>query len=139
MGCWSPERKRLAVPHLSSITLVVPDYDAGIDFYVGKLGFELREDTKLSETKRWVRVAPPGAETALLLAKAGGPQQESAIGNQTGGRVGFFLETDDFARDHAAMLEMGVEFKEAPRREAYGIVAVFTDPFGNLWDLIQPA
>ena len=124
---------------LSAITLVVPDYDAAIDFYVGTLGFELREDTKLSGTKRWVRVAPPGAETSLLLAKADGPKQDAAIGNQTGGRVGFFLETDDFARDHAAMLSKGVTFKEAPRREAYGTVAVFADPFGNLWDLIEPA
>ena len=123
----------------SAITLVVPDYDAAIEFYVGKLGFELREDTKLSETKRWVRVAPPGAETSLLLAKADGPKQDAAIGNQTGGRVGFFLETDDFARDHAAMRSKGVKFKEAPRREAYGTVAVFADPFGNLWDLIEPA
>ena len=124
---------------LSAITLVVPDYDLAIEFYVGKLGFELREDTKLSGTKRWVRVAPPGAETALLIAKADGPEQEAAIGNQTGGRVGFFLETDDFARDHAAMSARGVTFTEDPREEAYGTVAVFTDPFGNLWDLIEPA
>ena len=124
---------------LSAIALVVPDYDAAIEFYVGSLGFELREDTKLSDTKRWVRVAPLGAETSLLLAKADGPKQEAAIGNQTGGRVGFFLETDDFARDHAAMLAKGVDFKEPPRHETYGTVAVFQDPFGNLWDLIQPA
>ena len=124
---------------LSAIALVVPDYDAAIDFYVRKLGFELREDTRLSETKRWVRVAPPGAETSLLLAKADGPKQIAAIGNQTGGRVGFFLETDDFARDHTAMLAKGVDFKEPPRHETYGTVAVFQDPFGNLWDLIEPA
>lgn len=116
----------------------MPDYDAAIDFYVGKLGFELREDTKLSEAKRWVRVAPLGAETSLLLAKADDPEQEDAIGNQTGGRVGFFLETDDFARDHALMLAKGVTFEEKPRYEKYGTVAVFSDPFGNLWDLIQP-
>jgi len=127
------------MPQISAITVVVPDYDTAIDFYVGALGFELLEDTKLSETKRWVRVAPPGTETALLLAKADGPEQEAAIGNQTGGRVGFFLETDDFARDHAAMLAKGVTFKEESRHEAYGTVAVFADPFGNLWDLIQPA
>ncbi len=124
---------------LATITLVVPDYGTAIDFYVGRLGFELREDTRLSETKRWVRVAPPGAETALLLAKADGTEQETAIGNQTGGRVAFFLETDDFARDYAAMLAKGVDFKEPPRHETYGTVVVFADPFGNLWDLIQPA
>ena len=124
---------------LSAITLVVPDYDAAIAFYVDKIGFELREDTKLSETKRWVRVALPGTETALLLAKADGPKQEAAIGSQTGGRVGFFLETDDFARDYSTMLTKGVAFREEPRHEAYGTVAVFVDPFGNLWDLIEPA
>ncbi|MFN3212924.1 MAG: VOC family protein [Henriciella sp.] len=123
---------------IASVTLIVPDYDAGIDFYVGKLGFELIEDTALSTTKRWVRVAPKGAETALLLAKADDPAQDAAIGHQTGGRVGFFLHTDDFARDHAAMLATGVTFRETPRREPYGTVAVFEDPFGNLWDLIEP-
>ena len=123
---------------IASVTLVVPDYDAGIDFYVGKLGFELIEDTALSAAKRWVRVAPKGAQTALLLAKADGSEQDAAIGNQTGGRVGFFLHTDDFARDHGSMLEKGVTFREAPRYEAYGTVAVFEDPFGNLWDLIEP-
>lgn len=124
--------------HLSAITLLVPDYDAGIAFYVHKLGFDLLEDTKLSATKRWVRVAPPSAQTALLLAKADGDAQVATLGNQTGGRVGFFLETDNFTRDHAAMLAKGVAFKEAPRHEPYGTVAVFTDPWGNLWDLIQP-
>ena len=123
---------------IASVTLVVPDYDAGIDFYVGKLGFELIEDTALSAAKRWVRVAPKFAQTALLLAKADGSEQDAAIGNQTGGRVGFFLHTDAFARDHGSMLEKGVTFREAPRYEAYGTVAVFEDPFGNLWDLIEP-
>jgi len=123
---------------IALITLVVPDYDAGIDFYVGKLGFELLEDTKRSETKRWVRVAPKGAQTAILLAKADGTKQEAAIGNQTGGRVGFFLNTDDFARDYTAMKNAGVMFKEEPRHEPYGSVAVFSDPWGNLWDLIEP-
>ena len=123
---------------IASVTLVIPDYDAGIDFYVGKLGFDLIEDTALGATKRWVRVAPKGAQTALLLAKADGSEQDAAIGNQTGGRVGFFLHTDDFARDHGSMLEKGVTFREAPRYEAYGTVAVFEDPFGNLWDLIEP-
>ena len=123
---------------ITLITLVVPDYDAGIDFYVGKLGFELLEDTKRSKIKRWVRVAPEGAQTAILLAKAEGPKQEAAIGNQTGGRVGFFLNTDDFARDYAAMKQAGVTLKEEPRHESYGSVAVFSDPWGNLWDLIEP-
>ena len=123
---------------IANITLVVSDYDEAIAFYVDALGFELLEDTQLSDMKRWVRVAPPGAETALLLAKADGPEQAAAIGNQTGGRVGFFLHTDDFARDHAAMLSKGVKFQEEPRHEPYGTVAVFEDPFGNLWDLIEP-
>ncbi|MEL7541090.1 MAG: VOC family protein [Pseudomonadota bacterium] len=123
---------------IASVALVIPDYDAAIAFYVDQLGFALLEDTCLSETKRWVRVGPQGAETALLLAKADGPAQAAAIGNQTGGRVGFFLHTDDFARDHAMMLAKGVTFREDPRHEAYGTVAVFEDPFGNLWDLIEP-
>lgn len=125
---------------IARIALVVPDYDAGIAFYCGKLGFDLLEDTVLDAAKRWVVVRPKGAtETALLLAKAEGERQQAAIGNQTGGRVGFFLFTDDFARDHAAMLAAGVAFLEAPRHEPYGTVAVFSDPFGNHWDLLQPA
>lgn len=123
---------------IAIFTIVVPDYDAGIDFYVGTLGFELLEDTPRSPTKRWVRVAPRGAETAILLAKADGPAQTAAIGNQTGGRVGFFLHTDDFERDYAVMNAKGVIFKEQPRHEAYGSVVVFQDPWGNLWDLIEP-
>ena len=121
-----------------NVTILVPDYDAGIAFYVDKLGFDLLEDTKLSDTKRWVRVAPKGAETALLLAKADGPDQVAAIGHQTGGRVSFFLHTDDFERDYAAMTAAGVTFLEAPRHEPYGSVVVFQDPFGNKWDLIEP-
>ena len=117
----------------------MPDYDAGIAFYVGKLGFALIADTPLSPSKRWVLVAPPGStETRVLLAKADGPAQTARIGDQTGGRVALFLTTDDFARDHAAMTAKGVEFLEPPRQEAYGTVAVFRDPFGNTWDLIQP-
>lgn len=123
---------------IAIFTIVVPDYDAGIAFYVGKLGFELLEDTPRGPGKRWVRVAPAGAETAILLAKADGPKQDAAIGNQTGGRVGFFLHTDDFARDYAAMKAAGVVFKEDPRHEVYGCVVVFQDPWGNLWDLIEP-
>lgn len=122
---------------IACVTLLVPDYDAGIEFYVGKLGFTLKEDADLGNGKRWVKVAPAGGGCGLLLAKASGDQQAAATGNQTGGRVGFFLETDDFARDHAVMVAAGVTFKEPPRHEAYGVVAVFCDPFGNLWDLIE--
>ena len=125
--------------HISAITLLVPDYDAGIAFYVHKLGFDLLEDTRLSETKRWVRVAPKGAQTALLLAKADGGAQVAAIGAQTGGRVSFFLHTDNFDRDYAAMTAAGITFLETPRREPYGSVVVFQDPFGNKWDLIEPS
>jgi catechol 2,3-dioxygenase-like lactoylglutathione lyase family enzyme len=125
--------------HLAAIALVVPDYDEAIDFYVGKLGFDLIEDTRLSDTKRWVLVAPPGSkETRLLLAKADGPEQKTRIGNQTGGRVFLFLHTDDFQRDYEAMRARGVRFLESPRQESYGTVAVFVDPYGNKWDLIQP-
>ncbi len=123
---------------IAIFTIVVPDYDDGIAFYVGKLGFELLEDTPRGPGKRWVRVGPAGAETAILLAKADGPAQDAAIGNQTGGRVGFFLHTDDFERDYAAMKAAGVLFKEDPRHESYGSVVVFQDPWGNLWDLIEP-
>lgn len=124
--------------HISAITLIVPTYDEGLAFYVDKLGFDLLEDTILSDTKRWIRVAPPGAQTSLLLAQPKNDQERAALGNQTGGRVSFFLETDDFAHDHAAMRAKGVEVKEAPRHEEYGTVAVFSDPWGNLWDLIEP-
>ena len=125
--------------HLSAVTVVVPDYDAAIAFYVGRLGFRLIEDTPLSGSKRWVLVSPPGSkETRLLLAKADSDRQRRAIGDQTGGRVFLFLATDDFDRDHAAYLQAGVEFLEEPRAEPYGKVAVFRDPFGNTWDLIQP-
>ncbi|MEM6311453.1 MAG: VOC family protein [Pseudomonadota bacterium] len=123
---------------LHAVTLVVDDYDRAIDFYVGVMGFDLLQDLDLGADKRWVRVAPPGAvEGSLLLARAVGGAQRTAIGNQTGGRVGFFLRTDDFKRDHAAMLAKGVAFEEAPRQEPYGMVAVWRDPFGNRWDLIQ--
>ena len=125
--------------NISAVALVVPDYDRAIAFYVEALGFELVEDTPLGDGRRWVLVAPAGgAGTRLLLAKAAGPEQERAIGNQTGGRVFLFLATDDFDRDHALMLSKGVEFLEPPRRESYGTVAVFRDPFGNKWDLIEP-
>ena len=125
---------------IARVAILVPDYDEGLAFYCGRLGFELIENTDLGGGKRWVLVRPKGAtETALLLAKAEGERQNTAIGNQAGGRVGFFLFTDDIERDQAAMLATGVEFLETPRHEAYGPVAVFTDPFGNRWDLLQPA
>jgi catechol 2,3-dioxygenase-like lactoylglutathione lyase family enzyme len=123
--------------HISAVALVVPDYDAGIAFYVDTLGFDLIEDTQQSETKRWVLIAPKGAQTRLLLAKADRDTQSAAIGNQTGGRVGFFLHTDDFDADFARMSAAGVLFEEEPRHEPYGSVAVFRDPFGNRWDLLQ--
>ena len=122
---------------ISALALVVPDYDAAIAFYVGKLGFRLTEDIDQGR-KRWVTVEPPGGGTRLVLAKAEGPAQTAAIGHQAGGRVFLFLQTDDFARDHAAMLAAGVTFEEPPRPEPYGSVAVWRDPFGNRWDLIGP-
>lgn len=122
---------------ISAITMVVPNYDDAIAFYVGALGFSLEEDTQLSPTKRWVRVAPTSGGTALLLAVADDEQQASAIGNQTGGRVSFFLQTDNFARSHEKFLANGVKFLEQPRHEIYGTVAVFQDPSGNKWDLIE--
>lgn len=119
------------------ISLLVPDYDAAIAHYVDVIGFELLEDTVLSPTKRWVRVRPKGGDTAFLLARADGAQQEATIGNQGGGRVWLFLQTDDFAGDYNAMKQRGVRFEEEPRHEPYGTVAVFADAFGNRWDLIQ--
>jgi len=126
--------------HLGLIALIVPDYDLALAHYCGDLGFERVEDTPLSDTKRWVVVRPsPTAQTGILLAKAASPEQGASIGNQTGGRVSFFLYTDDFARDHAAFQKAGLEFMENPRAEPYGTVAVFRDKFGNLWDLIEPS
>lgn len=124
---------------LALVTLLVRDYDAAIAWYRDVLGFTLIEDTVQSPSRRWVRVGPPGGGTAFLLARADTPEQMARIGSQTGGRVGFFLVTDDFDRDHAAMAERGVRFLEEPRREAYGSVAVFEDLYGNRFDLIQPA
>ena len=122
---------------IAAVALVVPDYDTAVAFYVGKLGFTLTADDALPNGKRWVVVTPPGGQTGLLLAQAANPAQTAAIGNQAGGRVGFFLQTDDFERDHASMLAKGVQFEEQPRHEAYGKVAVFRDPFGNEWDLLE--
>lgn len=125
--------------HIAAVTLLVPDYNEAIAYYVGKLGFKLVEDTALSATKRWVVVAPPGnAETGLLLAQVDSPNQRDAIGNQTGGRVFIILKTDDFDSDFARFKQVGIEFLEAPRLEAYGKVVVFRDAFGNKWDLIEP-
>lgn len=122
---------------LTQLSLLVRDYDEAIAWYCDVLGFDLLEDTALSESKRWVRVAPSGGSGAgLLLAKAKNDDQLAAIGDQAGGRVFLFLETDDFDRDHAAYLARGVDFIEEPRHEAFGKVAVFRDLYGNLWDLI---
>lgn len=136
-------RKRQGPPvgsYFGLTTLVVRDYDEALGFYLGVLGFQLLEDTPLGEGKRWVTVRPRGArETALLLARADGPEQEARIGDQTGGRVGLFLHTDDFARDYERLLAAGVVFEEAPRSEPYGEVVVFRDLYGNRWDLFQPA
>lgn len=118
-------------------TLVVPEYDAGIAFYVGALGFDLIEDTDMGEGKRWIVVGPRSG-ARLLLAKASGSEQAKSIGNQTGGRVAFFLETDDFADSYDRFAAAGVTFDGEPRHEPYGTVAVFSDPFGNRWDLIEP-
>jgi catechol 2,3-dioxygenase-like lactoylglutathione lyase family enzyme len=125
---------------LALVTVVVRDYDEAIAFYTNTLGFELIEDTFLQgEGKRWVVVAPPGGYGArLLLARAVGDLQESRIGDQTGGRVGFFLYTDDFWRDYARYRENGIVFVREPKVEDYGTVAVFRDLYGNLWDLLEP-
>ena len=125
-------------------TLFVPDYDPAIAFFVHTLGFTLLEDSPQGNNKRWVRVAPPSARfaapsAAILLARASTPEQLAAVGNQAGGRVFAFLETDDFDRDYAAFRARGVTFLEPPRREPYGTVAVFLDLCGNRWDLIQPS
>ncbi|MDP9198757.1 MAG: VOC family protein [Pseudomonadota bacterium] len=125
---------------ISQVTLVVNDYDEAIRFFSQALGFALLEDTVLADGKRWVRVAPPGASgVALLLARAANPAQRLAVGNQSGGRVFMFLETDDFYRDYGHMKAHSVRFMEEPRHEAYGTVVVFLDLYGNKWDLIGPA
>lgn len=121
------------------IALVVQDYDEAIDFYTNKLDFTLIEDTYQPEqSKRWVVVSPPGSSgTTILLAKASKPEQVSFIGNQAGGRVFLFLGTDDFWRDYNEMITKGIEFIREPKEQSYGIVAVFKDLYGNLWDLVQ--
>lgn len=122
---------------LTSIALVVKDYDEAIAFYTKQLDFDLIEDTVLSETKRWVLVSPKNSDGCkLLLAKAANEEQQSRVGNQTGGRIFLFLHTDDFWRDYKNYRERGVEFIKEPSTEDYGTVAVFKDLYGNLWDLI---
>ncbi|MFH1796455.1 MAG: VOC family protein [Pseudomonadota bacterium] len=123
---------------IGAVTFLVRDYDEAIAWFSDALGFGLVEDTPLGGGKRWVLVAPGSGGTPLLLAEASAVEQQARIGDQTGGRVAFFLHTDDFARDHARMTAAGVTFREAPRHEAYGTVAVFEDLYGNLWDLIEP-
>jgi catechol 2,3-dioxygenase-like lactoylglutathione lyase family enzyme len=122
-----------------AFALLVRDYDEAIAYFVERLGFRLLEDERRTAEKRWVRIAPPGAdETGLLLARAATPAQQAAVGNQSGGRVLFLLHTDDFDRDYSAMKSKGIEFTEEPRNESYGRVVVFKDLYGNKWDLIQP-
>jgi catechol 2,3-dioxygenase-like lactoylglutathione lyase family enzyme len=125
--------------YIAHIALLVPDYDEAIEFYTQKLHFDLIEDTKLSESKRWVLIAPQSStDCKLLLAKAVGNQTE-AIGNQSGGRVFLFLHTDDFDRDYANLLNHGIKIIRGPFQETYGKVCVFEDLYGNLWDLIEPS
>jgi catechol 2,3-dioxygenase-like lactoylglutathione lyase family enzyme len=123
---------------LGQLSLLVKDYDEAIHYYTQTLGFELLEDTPLTDTKRWVRVAPKGSACQLLLAKAANETQLSQVGHQAGGRVFLFLYTDDFWRDYENYRSRGVVFIREPAEESYGIVSVFSDLYGNLWDLIQP-
>lgn len=126
------------MPHIGLVTLVVREYDEAIRFYVDVLGFEVLEDTPLSDDKRWVVVAPaPDRGTALLLARASTDTERSRVGDQSGGRVSFFLSTDDFARDYRRLQNAGVRMTEQPRRETYGTVVVFEDLYGNRWDLVE--
>ena len=121
---------------LASVSLIVPDYDAAIAFYCGQMGFDLVADIDQGR-KRWVEVRPGPSGPTFVLARADGPVQTAAIGQQGAGRVWLFLQTDDFARDHARLMAAGVTFEEDPRHEPYGTVAVFRDIFGNRWDLIE--
>jgi catechol 2,3-dioxygenase-like lactoylglutathione lyase family enzyme len=125
---------------LAAVTVLVPNYDEGLAFFRDVLGFAVLEDTALGLNKRWVVVAPPGgAGAALLLAEPSDERQTARVGDQTGGRVGFFLHTTDFSSDYETLRRRGVRFLETPRSEPYGIVAVFADPWGGKWDLLQPA
>jgi len=133
-------RQEPALSRLAAVAFLVPDYDEAIGWFRGALGFTLIADVAQGGGKRWVVVAPPGEGGArLVLARAEGERQVAAIGAAAGGRVGYFLETEDFARDHAAFTSAGVRFLETPRKEPYGTVAVFADPWGGKWDLIEPA
>ncbi|WP_339656110.1 VOC family protein [uncultured Maribacter sp.] len=124
---------------IARIAVVVDDYDKAIEFYTKKMDFLLIEDTDLDEGKRWVIVAPQGSnECALVLAKADGDEQASRVGNQTGGRVFLFLYTDNFWRDYYKMVERGIKFSREPEKKPYGMVAVFKDLYGNMWDLLEP-
>lgn len=130
----------MSAPFLATVALLVPEYDPAIAFFTQALGFTLLEDRPQGPGKRWVVVAPAGGQgSALLLARAATPAQQAAIGQQGGGRVWLFLRTDDFARDAQRLTAHGARFTETPRHEPYGTVAVFEDPWGNRWDLIQPA
>ena len=122
---------------LGMITIVVDDYDSAIAHYVGDIGFTLVEDTPLTPEKRWVVVSPGPSGAKILLAKASNDAQAAAIGNSTGGRVGFFLYTTDFHQTHQGLIEKGVELTESPRHEEFGMVVVFKDKYGNKWDLIE--
>ena len=123
---------------LACVTLEVREYDEAIAYFTGSLGFRLLEDSPRGPQKRWVVVSPPGSTGAsLLLARAATPEQERCVGNQTGGRVGFFLRTDDFPRTYDALRARGVRFVESPRSEPYGQVVVFEDLYGNRWDLLE--
>lgn len=125
---------------LAHIAIVVDDYDEAIRFYTEKLHFNLVEDTRLSDSKRWVLVRPKGSnECCLLLAKAANEEQKSRVGNQAGGRVFLFLHTDNFERDYQNLLDNQIEIVRPPQKEVYGTVAVFRDLYGNLWDMIEPA
>ena len=124
---------------LAHVAIVVDDYDKAIDHYTRQLGFTLTEDTRLSDTKRWVLVTPPGSACSLLIAQASTEEQRKHIGNQTGGRVFLFLHTDNFDRDYERLLEHHVEIVREASLESHGKVAVFRDLFGNLWDLIEPS
>ena len=140
MRLFYSKKNKMMNQHIAHIALVVNDYDEAIAFYTQKLNFKLVEDTKLSETKRWVIVAPPGnGKCSLLLAKAVTQEQQSRTGNQTGGRVFLFLFTDDFNRDYHTMIDKGIRFVREPVKEEYGTVAVFEDLYGNLWDFIEPS
>jgi catechol 2,3-dioxygenase-like lactoylglutathione lyase family enzyme len=126
--------------HLAAATVLVPSYSEGLAFFRDILGFAVVEDTPLSQTKRWVVVAPsPDAGAALVLAVPSDERQQARVGDQTGGRVGFFLHSEDFWADYEMLRKRGVSFLETPRSEPYGLVAVFVDPWGGKWDLLQPA